>query len=159
LTTFPIGDTLLSERKRLPLDALVPLLRDTLAREGRLRWQVEGRSMLPALPPGCTIEIRALDGEPRLGDLLVFAGRDALVVHRLVAKRGSSLILQGDNRGLPDPPVTAERLIGRVERATADEKLLYPHRFLRIIAGYRVLRYHTYRALRLLRRVLFRSAR
>lgn len=136
----------------IPFSKLVPLLRETLAREGRLDWRVEGQSMTPTLPPDSLIEIRALDETPHLGDIVVYASDSALVVHRLVARRGTALIFQGDHRRLPDSTVTKAQLIGRVVTATYRETILYPQHFSRLVAYFWVSRYYWLKGLRYLRR-------
>ncbi len=104
--------------------------------------------MLPTLPPGAIIEIRAITGGVRRGELLVFAGDEVLVVHRLVGRRGDSLILQGDNRTVPDAPVHPEHLIGRVVRGWQGSTLIYGNSRVNIIAFLWILRYHALRILR-----------
>ncbi len=52
------------------------------------------------------------------GDVIIFrqssGGAEINVVHRVIAQHGQALITQGDQSVRPDPPVTADRLIGRV---------------------------------------------
>jgi hypothetical protein len=136
-----------------PLHKWVPLLRETLQREGRLLWQVQGQSMLPTLPPDCTIEIHDVASGVQLGDVLVFVDKAALVVHRLVARRGERLILQGDNRKVPDAPIHLDQIIGKVVKATYQERLTYPHKFLRFIAIFWIARYYWFR----MRRFVYRN--
>jgi len=83
-------------------------------RLGRARLELRGASMLPTLRAGMVAEVERLDAPPRIGDVLVFRGAGGLVAHRLVARRGSSLITCGD--ALPERPETiaATSLIGRV---------------------------------------------
>jgi phage repressor protein C with HTH and peptisase S24 domain len=132
------------------VETWVPLLRDTLARDGKFFWQVQGKSMLPTLPPDCTIEIHPMQGEARLGELLVFADKNTLVVHRLVAQRAAHFILQGDNRAVWDPPISPDQVIGCVFQATYQNRLVYPHKFNRLIAYFWIARYYWLKLIRFL---------
>jgi len=94
--------------------ALLALLQQALAREGRFRWRLRGDSMTPALPPGCQIEIVPLPARVRLGDVIVFASGATLIAHRLVARGHNHWITQGDNRRAPDPPLRPGQALGLV---------------------------------------------
>lgn len=138
-----------------PVHKWVPLLRESLHREGRFFWQVEGQSMLPTLPPNSTIEIHAVgDAGVRLGDVLVFAHQDVLVVHRLVARRGDTLILQGDNRIAPDAPISLHQVIGKVVKATYQQNSTYPYKFIQVVALFWIARYYWLKIRRVLHRKL-----
>ena len=90
-------------------------------REGSLRTAgqmarvpVEGGSMRPLLRAGQSLRLQTVE-RPRLGDLLVVLGERGLVVHRLIARRrDGGLILRGDDTPTSDPPVSPDRVIGRV---------------------------------------------
>lgn len=110
--------------------------------------------MRPTLPPDCTIEIHAAGQQVPIGTLLVFAKQGALVVHRLVARRGDTLILQGDNRKVPDEPIHPQQIIGQVVQATYQDSLIYPYKFVQIIAIFWIARYYWLMCLRLLRHIL-----
>ncbi len=104
----------------------LPLLRESLAQQGRFRWQLRGGSMLPTLPPGCEIEIAPPPATIAPGALLVFAGNTSLVVHRLVHRAPPFLITQGDNRLEPDPRLGASQVLGIVVAAYQGERRLWP---------------------------------
>jgi len=112
--------------------------------------------MLPTLPPDCTIEIHAVGADVQIGDIVVFAYQDALVVHRLVARRGNILIIQGDNRTVPDPPIQFHHIIGRVGKATYQQTLKYPCKFERFVTHFWIARYYSLKLRRFLDRK-FRS--
>jgi hypothetical protein len=107
----------------------LPLLSESLARQGRFRWQLRGASMLPTLPAGCEIEIVPPPGSIPLGALLVFAGHDSLVVHRLVHRSSPFLVAQGDNRREPDPWLRPDQVLGVVQIAYQGERRLWPGRW------------------------------
>jgi hypothetical protein len=107
----------------------LPLLSESLAQQGRFRWQLRGASMLPTLPPGCEIEIVPPPATLPLGALLVFAGRDSLVVHRLVHRSSPYFVAQGDNRREPDPWLRPDQVLGVVLSAYRGEHRLWPSRW------------------------------
>lgn len=104
----------------------LPLLRESLAREGRFRWPLHGLSMTPTLPPGCTIEIVPPPDPIPLGALVVFADHAALVVHRLVHRRDLYLVTQGDNRRETDRRLLPGQVLGVVTAAYHDERRVWP---------------------------------
>lgn len=122
----------LMERPRRPGESLpalqgwLPLLQESLASEGRFRWQLAGKSMEPTLPDGCQIEIVPLQGAASLGSVVVFASSSALVAHRLVHRRGRYLVMQGDGRREPDRWLLPVQLVGRVDKAWAGEYEIWP---------------------------------
>ena len=123
-------DTPTSSQERLPaLAAWLPLLRESLAQQGRFRWPLRGVSMRPTLPPNCDITIVPLPGKLPLGSLIVFAGRDsALVAHRLVHRTRRHLVAQGDARWQPDPWLDPTQVLGLVATATVDDRRVWPSR-------------------------------
>jgi hypothetical protein len=106
----------------LPLSghALLELMRAVLARGVPFRFCARGWSMAPFIRDGDVITLspfqRALPG---VGDVVAFVrpGTGNLVVHRVVARRGSASLIQGD--GVPecrDGIIPPENLLGRVTR-------------------------------------------
>ncbi len=91
----------------------LPLLSESLAREGRFRWQLRGGSMRPTLPPDCQIEIAPPPQVIPLGALIVFASGSALVAHRLVYRADPFLVAQGDHRREPDSLAAPQPGAGR----------------------------------------------
>lgn len=104
----------------------LPLLSDSLAQEGRFRWQLRGASMTPTLPPGCEIEIVPPPPVIPLGALMVFASGSALVAHRLVHRADPFLVAQGDNRRGPDPWLRPGQVLGVVAAAYLDRRRVWP---------------------------------
>lgn len=138
----------MAEQARTP--RWLPLLRDTIVRDGEIRWHVEGASMLPTLPPGTEIVVVPLARPPRLGEILLFMEGEHLVVHRLVRRLGDLLVTQGDGRLTPDRPLRREQLVGRVVAANLGPQRHWPGRLESLGRSYWLLRYQL---LRLQRRV------
>jgi hypothetical protein len=95
------------------------LVVDTLRTFGRIRLQVSGSSMLPAVWPGdilsvCHSEIAHVN----LNDIVLSERQGRLCAHRVVDKIGGTdsacLITRGDQLSVNDPPVFAHELLGRV---------------------------------------------
>ena len=102
-------------------DAAGPLLvKEVLARFGRVRLRVQGLSMAPAVLPGDVLEIRSANAAGLiLGSLIVVDRADRLIAHRLVA-HGDELLTRGDARWRDDPPVDCALVIGVVSSVIRD---------------------------------------
>ncbi len=135
-------ESLILDQERLPnLATWLPLLRDSLAHQGRFRWPLRGASMLPTLPPNCEITIIPLPDNLSLGSLIVFAGRDSeLVAHRLVRHTDHHLVAQGDARLRPDPWLDPAQVLGLVSAATVDGRRVWPKRVERLLKWWWVAR-------------------
>jgi signal peptidase I len=86
---------------------------------GGIRLPAVGTSMVPAIHPGDLLSIQPIDPkEVTLGDVVVYAREQVLVVHRVVrTSAGSSepyLVTRGDRSLRDDAPIHAGELLGRV---------------------------------------------
>ena len=97
------------------------LVSSVLQRFGEARLRANGTSMLGAIQPGDILvlhDVTLSDAEP--GDVVLIAWEERLLAHRIVAigtpLGPRSLMTQGDAHRRPDPPVTEDQLIGRVDR-------------------------------------------
>ena len=132
------------------LSALLPLLHESLAREGRFVLPLTGVSMAPTLPAACRVEIVPLPPDPQtlpLGSQIVFATGDLLITHRLVVRRRMRgemrWIAQGDGRRVADVPVLPEQVLGYVVRAMDETgQPLWPRPGERGRAVWWILRHH-----------------
>ncbi len=108
--------------QELPLSGrvLLELMRAVLARGVPFRFRARGWSMAPFIRDGDVITISPLqDVPPRTGEVVAFSrpGTGNLVVHRVIALRGSASLVQGDGvAGCRDGIVPADNLVGRVTR-------------------------------------------
>lgn len=92
---------------------------------GVLRLRVTGSSMLPALRPNDVLLIRHCRIEQAgPGDIVLFIRRRRLFAHRVISRSAASLVTQGDGIAEPDPPVTADELLGKVTRVTRRGKIV-----------------------------------
>lgn len=126
----------------------LPLLQETLAKEGRFRFPLRGNSMRPTLPAACEIEIAPPPPVAPLGSLVVFASGDALIAHRLVRRIGSNppvWVAHGDGRLGPDRPLRPEQLLGIVVAAYLDGRRIWPGPAEKLLRWYWVARHHALR--------------
>lgn len=86
----------------------------------RVRLQVYGESMLPALWPGDIVEIANCLIEDVRPDEIVLALRDnRLFLHRMVGSAlANGFVMRGDSMPGPDPQFPSESFLGRLEGKT-----------------------------------------
>lgn len=96
-----------------------------------LRIQVKGWSMLPVIYPGDVLLIKALDAQQVFaGDIVLFRRQERLFVHRVVRCSGNTVLTQGDAMPRPDPAVSSDELLGRVQYVIRERRQLTPSRKL-----------------------------
>jgi len=111
---------------------------EVLRSSGSLRLRVTGRSMLPAIWPGDTLEIEHANPDAiSEGDIAMFSTEHRFVAHRVVTKdctAGKSEIrTQGDAVSCPDSPVAAGELFGKVSSIVRNGKRIAPRRHLSFV--------------------------
>ncbi len=99
--------------------AACELAEEVIRKFGTVRLRVQGTSMTPAIRPGDTISIRrAHPREIEPGEIIMYSRDGQMFAHRVlrrVHENGEMQFLtQGDRMLHPDPPVSAENLLGRV---------------------------------------------
>lgn len=98
-----------------------------LRESGSLRMLATGSSMLPSIWPGDVLIIQKREIQQiATGETAVFFPNGRMTVHRVVSHHGSFLVTQGDSVPQPDPPVTAENLLGVVVSIERDGKVFAP---------------------------------
>lgn len=70
-------------------------------------------SMEPTFSKGDLVFVRQAD-TAQLGDVVVYEGENSLIMHRVVAQYGDSLVTQGDANNTPDSPITMAQIKGVV---------------------------------------------
>lgn len=86
---------------------------DLLSRGHAVQFQVHGDSMDPVIRENDTLHVEPSRDFVRGDVVLVLAAR-GLTAHRVIARRGSQLILRGDNAPAPDDPVEESQVLGKV---------------------------------------------
>lgn len=84
---------------------------------GLIECELRGASMAGAIAPRSRLRIALGHGPFPLGEVVAFMHGGQLVVHRVVHRRGRLLVTRGDATVLPDPPVEAGSVLGRVVEA------------------------------------------
>ena len=86
---------------------------DLLSRGHAVQFQVHGDSMDPVIRENDMLHVEPSRDFVRGDVVLVLAAR-GLTAHRVIARRGSQLILRGDNAPAPDDPVEESQVLGKV---------------------------------------------
>lgn len=99
--------------------ALLELLQAVLARGAPFRFRATGCSMFPFIHDGDVVTVAPLQGTgPYCGEVVacIPPGRDRLVIHRVIGRRGNSYLLKGDATSDVDGLVQELDILGRVTR-------------------------------------------
>ncbi|HZZ65222.1 MAG TPA: nucleotidyltransferase family protein [Candidatus Baltobacteraceae bacterium] len=90
------------------------VVRMALSATGTARIVMRGKSMAPYLRDGMVLEMRALRGPARIGDVVVFEAGSRLVAHRLIRFDGEALICSGDAQPDCTEAVHPHAVLGKV---------------------------------------------
>jgi signal peptidase I len=95
------------------------LVAESVRVSGSIRLPAVGTSMVPAIQPGDVLSIQPVEPkEVSLGDIVVYAREQVLVVHRIVRISADSsepyLVTRGDRMLRDDRPILPSELLGRV---------------------------------------------
>jgi signal peptidase len=104
---------------------------EVLRSSGKLRLQVTGWSMLPAVWPGDLLVIdRAESKDVAKGDIVLFGRDRRLFAHRVVSTGlgDSGILTRGDAMPAPDPIVREGELLGKVSFVVRNGRCLAPRR-------------------------------
>jgi len=121
----------------------IKLALDALRSAGRIRFKVQGASMLPTIWPADILTVESNPGGQWVcGDILMVRRNDRLFVHRLVASTGTgdeqSWVMRGDAMPQNDSPVAAGDVLGKVICIERGKRTIYPRlrvsRLTRIVA-------------------------
>jgi len=120
--------------------AVTEIVRERLGAGEPVWLPVRGRSMRPLLGAGARILVTP-PARARFGDLLAYECEGALVCHRVIGRRGATLLTRADHRGAGPEAVTPSQIVGVVaafERRGATVDLSAPRqRALAILAASR----------------------
>src|SRR5580693_5421810 len=100
---------------------------------GGIRLPAVGTSMVPAIHPGDVLSIQPVDPkEVSLGDIVVYAREQVLVVHRIVRTSADSsepcLVTRGDRLLRDDTPILPGELLGRVTSIERENRRVKVHK-------------------------------
>ena len=97
------------------------LIVDLLRRGHAVEFQVHGDSMYPVIREHDTLHVEPVRKFTR-GDVVLVLAERGLTAHRVIAHRGTTLILRGDNAPAPDDPVEESQVLGKVTYALREGK-------------------------------------
>lgn len=109
--------------------ALIEGLRSILKTHGPIMFTVKGQSMEPTLENGNVVSVSWVDRDRlRVGDIVLAIltdGQDIqMLVHRVadIREQGQSrlVVLKGDSRKQPEPPIPLEWIVGWLEQKSPD---------------------------------------
>lgn len=112
------------------------LAAESVRRCGEIRLPAVGTSMVPAIHPGDILSIQPVNPkEVCLGDIVVYAREQVLVVHRVVQASANSsepccLVTRGDRLLRDDTPILPGELLGRVASIERKNRRVDIHPFL-----------------------------
>jgi signal peptidase len=109
------------------------LAAEVLRSSGKLRMQVMGWSMLPAVWPEDVLVVDSIERDQvSEGDIVLFGRNGRLFAHRVVCKTDHSsdprIVTQGDGMPRPDQPLENAELLGRVSLILRAGKLIDPYK-------------------------------
>lgn len=93
----------------------IDLAREHLARGRPLTLEAEGHSMWPLIQHGERIVVQPPQ-PPQVGDLVLIALHDRLVLHRVIAIGWSHITTKGDAVPHADPPIAPDAILGVLAR-------------------------------------------
>lgn len=108
--------------------AFVELARAVLDKGVPFRFKARGISMYPFIRHGDIITISPLSGSlPRYGEVVAFVRPTLcnLIVHRVIGRRDSDLIIKGDNIARPDGFIPTSNILGRVTKVERSGREIY----------------------------------
>jgi hypothetical protein len=107
------------------------LAAEVLRKFGTIQFRAIGSSMIPAVWPGDILQVRSAGiDEIAVGDVILFWRDSAFCAHRVLLKRGQSLVTGGDSVSTSDRPITQTEVLGRVVALSRNGKTILVQRRL-----------------------------
>lgn len=110
--------------KRVSLNDMAPVIKETLAENGRVSFVSAGTSMLPTIRDRQdTVTLVKLDGRLKAGDV-AFYQRDngQFILHRVMYDNGTTYVCRGDNQWANEYNVRHDQMIAKLESFERDGK-------------------------------------
>jgi hypothetical protein len=113
----------------VPLDELLDLMKDVLAKGGEFQFEAKGWSMTPFIKNGDRITVAPFDKNTlSIGRVVAFIlpVKGHLAIHRIIGKQGAGWLTQGDNiSNKPDGVVLPQDMLGWVKRIERNKRRIY----------------------------------
>ena len=111
--------------KELPLEQMMPLIREQLTRQCSVRLSPRGTSMLPMLRQGRdSVVLSPLPERLRKYDLPLYQRDDGQYVLHRVVKAEQEYTCMGDNQFTPEYPVRHEQMIALVTAFYREDRMI-----------------------------------
>ncbi|NMC13055.1 MAG: hypothetical protein GYA34_09240 [Chloroflexi bacterium] len=96
-----------------------------------IKLKVNGTSMFPCLKSGDNVyAIPEPINNLMIGDVVAVMREHDIITHRLIKIDGNHIYCKGDNSHIPDPPVKADQIIGKIVAVEREGKrIAYDHRY------------------------------
>lgn len=108
----------------LPSRELMPVIRAALERGQGVRLTAKGRSMLPFIYDGETVELVPPRSSMMRGDIvLAQSAEDRYVLHRVVQIEGDVVYLRGDAQEHREGPLPRQAVLGRAVTASRNGRV------------------------------------
>lgn len=106
----------MNERRSMDHRDFAVLSAELIENTGGLRFRARGRSMVPCIRDGDILTVEKVDpSHLRTGEVILGKVSDNLLLaHRIIARKGDSWTICGDALIQHDPPLPADRIMGRV---------------------------------------------
>ncbi len=103
---------------------LADVVREVTAAGGSLWFRATGHSMGRCIAHGTLVLVGPVVRLERNDVVLARVPSGRLVLHRVVRRRNNEVILCGDRKAEPDPPVRLEDVLGIVEKVDQNGRLM-----------------------------------
>ena len=130
----------ISETRPIAGKDFVGILRAVVDKQADFRFQAKGFSMAPFIKDGDVLTISPLSGaSARIADVLAVINpqTERLTVHRVVARKKGSVLLQGDNCYCCDGFIPKENILGRLIKVERQGRRVFlgfgPERYMVVL--------------------------
>lgn len=102
--------------KKISIDEIVPIMREQMASNGKVRFTPKGNSMLPLLRNNMDVVTMAKPEFPLPKYSIAFYQRKngQYVLHRVIKRKGSQYTMRGDNQYKNENGIAEEQIIANV---------------------------------------------
>jgi phage repressor protein C with HTH and peptisase S24 domain len=101
------------------MDDATALILDLLARGHAVQFRARGDSMHPVIRDNDLLHVEPARHFVR-GDVVLVLAERGLTAHRVVSRRGTTIVTRGDNAPAVDDPCEAVRVLGKVTSVDRD---------------------------------------
>lgn len=117
----------MENKKKISLEEIYPVIKETLHSGGTVELPITGTSMFPLLKAGRDTVIIKTDNAYSIGDIIFYRRDDGhFVLHRIVGTDENGYILCGDNQTLLEKNITDRHIIAKVIEIRRDGKTILP---------------------------------